>query len=500
MTSRTIVFPRAFAMPGFASLSCWRLGIAIVAAAFALRLGQIGSPIPGIDDQFYLLVGDRMWSGALPYVDIWDRKPAGLFLLYAAFRALPGDGIVAYQLAGTLALGLTGAVAAGIARTVLPWYAAFIAGLAIVVYGVLLGAGFGEAPIFYDLLIVMAGARILSLIERADGEGIDPRAIAAIILCGVALTVKTSAVFESCCFGALLLHHDWRCGRTLRELAWRGGVYLAVGLAPTMAIAAFYAAIGEWQAFAFANLQSAFLRSASATGDSLGRLITLSLLLCPLIIPALAELRHIRGPHRMVLVAWLAAGILSFVAIGRYYEHYALPLVTPLALIAAYGFRRRAVAVIVGVLISAVFLAAFREGGANARGDRADVAALLATLPPSVRTQCLFVYEGPLILYHLSGACLPGRYVFAGHFTEPEEDGALEKPMASILRETLARRPAAIVSVPDLRRGGAPTANDRILAATLARDYRPVARRPLRLYAAERFEVVVWRRRDLPAS
>ena len=63
--------------------------------ALALRLPDIGNPLVDLDEQMYLLVGQRMWDGAIPYVDIWDRKPIGLFLIYAASAALPIDAIVA---------------------------------------------------------------------------------------------------------------------------------------------------------------------------------------------------------------------------------------------------------------------------------------------------------------------------------------------------------------------------------------------------------------------
>src|ERR1700712_2430079 len=81
----------------------------------ALVRGQtLGDPFIGFDEQFYLLVGDRMWHhGALPFVDIFDRKPIGLFLIYAAIRALGGAGFLQYQL---VALVCVAATALGIAR------------------------------------------------------------------------------------------------------------------------------------------------------------------------------------------------------------------------------------------------------------------------------------------------------------------------------------------------------------------------------------------------
>ena len=44
---------------------------------------MLGYPLIHIDEQFYLLVGDGMLSGSLPYVDVWDRSPIGLFVIYA---------------------------------------------------------------------------------------------------------------------------------------------------------------------------------------------------------------------------------------------------------------------------------------------------------------------------------------------------------------------------------------------------------------------------------
>ncbi|MDU7524613.1 MAG: hypothetical protein E7K72_25125, partial [Roseomonas mucosa] len=70
--------------------------------AFAIRAPVFGNPVVGVDETFYLLVGDRMLQGALPFVDLWDRKPVGLFLIYAAIRLLGGEGVYQYQVVATL--------------------------------------------------------------------------------------------------------------------------------------------------------------------------------------------------------------------------------------------------------------------------------------------------------------------------------------------------------------------------------------------------------------
>src|SRR3954464_6565147 len=78
------------------------MGAGMLALALLLRSAWFGDALAGYDEQYYLLVGDRMLHGALPYVDIWDRKPVGLFAIFAAIRLLPGDGIIAYQVAALL--------------------------------------------------------------------------------------------------------------------------------------------------------------------------------------------------------------------------------------------------------------------------------------------------------------------------------------------------------------------------------------------------------------
>src|SRR3546814_10896897 len=75
-------------------------------------------------------LGDRILNhGAIPYVDIWDRKPVGLFLLYAGIRLLGGDGIVQYQVVATLFAAATAILIAGWSARFSGWVAATVAGL-----------------------------------------------------------------------------------------------------------------------------------------------------------------------------------------------------------------------------------------------------------------------------------------------------------------------------------------------------------------------------------
>ncbi|MEC7422484.1 MAG: hypothetical protein VX648_08835, partial [Pseudomonadota bacterium] len=50
--------------------------------ALAVRFPFLGDHNADIDEQLYALIGSQLWHGQLPFVDLWDRKPFGLFLLF----------------------------------------------------------------------------------------------------------------------------------------------------------------------------------------------------------------------------------------------------------------------------------------------------------------------------------------------------------------------------------------------------------------------------------
>ena len=67
-------------------------------AAVCVRALTFGNPIVHVDEEFYFVTAQRMLEGAIPYVDVWDRKPIGLFLLYVPPAMF---GVPASYFAGT---------------------------------------------------------------------------------------------------------------------------------------------------------------------------------------------------------------------------------------------------------------------------------------------------------------------------------------------------------------------------------------------------------------
>ena len=235
-----------FAFPGALLAHRWAGPALLLALAVAIRCIWYGDPVIEVDEQYYLVIGDRILHGALPYVDIWDRKPLGLFLLYAGIRLLGGAGIYQYQIVATLFAWGTALIVRRLAGTVASPRAAWIAGAIYLLWLALFTGQGGQSPVFYILL--MAGAGLLTL--RAAGGDTSPArrfrlGAIAMILCGLALQIKYTAVFEGIFFGLSLLWAQWRATNRIGGTAACALGWAAIALIPSAAALLAYKAIGQ---------------------------------------------------------------------------------------------------------------------------------------------------------------------------------------------------------------------------------------------------------------
>src|SRR3546814_14955164 len=91
----------------------------LLLAALIVRAPTFGNPVLHVDETFYFTVAREMLRGDLVHVDIWDRKPIGLFLIYLV-PALAGVklGILAYQALALAAVVATAALIVRLAKAV----------------------------------------------------------------------------------------------------------------------------------------------------------------------------------------------------------------------------------------------------------------------------------------------------------------------------------------------------------------------------------------------
>ncbi|MDR7101387.1 hypothetical protein [Croceicoccus sp. BE223] len=281
----------------------WIAAALIAGFAFLIRSATFGNPTLEPDESFYMLVGIKMHDGLLPYIDIYDRKPFGLFLIYYLIAFISHDP-AAYQVVATLFAATTGFViyafsrsAGGIAAGCL-----YLAGLAL-----LFGNG-GQAPVFYNLLVAAAGWLIF--FNRKVGL--------AMILCGAAITIKHSAVFEAIFLGLYAMRN-----RPLRDAV----KFVALGCFPfALTALPFLSHFDRFWACVFLAPIDNEAKSAVLIAK---RLIEAF----PVVFAGLAGLALSR--HRLFLSGWLLATALSFVAVPNFYPHYLLPMLVPLSIASA---------------------------------------------------------------------------------------------------------------------------------------------------------------------
>lgn len=438
-----------------------RVGHALILLliASALRFPLFGNPVIHSDEQFYLLVGDRMLHGALPFVDIWDRKPIGLFLIFAVVRWIGGgNGIVACQIAATLSAAATAWLVACVASRRTGTAASVTAGVVYLVWLLIFDGAGAQAPLFFNLAMAGAALIMVNVVSDASGTCARWRGVAAMALVGIAIQIKYTVLFEGLFFGLALVWRRHRSGATLPGLASDAALWAGTALLPTLIAYAGYAAAGHGGAFAYANFESIFDQEAVDTTVERVTYIALAAVgLLPLLACAVAGVRRRpakspaeRRTVRFVLL-WLGVAILAVLLGKSFKAHYFLPVLVPLAVAAAPMFARAGQAqrlewrIVVPLLLLGLVLAGLTVRDHVKRRGNAKAIASLVHMIGDRPAGCMFGFGAEPILYHLTRSCTLTPYLFRSHLSQTREARAIGVDPLAELRRVLGRCPGMIV-------------------------------------------------------
>lgn len=453
------------------------MAMVLALSTILIRAPHFGDPSYHIDEQFYLLVGRSMLDGALPYVDIWDRKPLGLFLLYAGIASLGGTGVYAYHAVAGLFVFATACVLARIGRRAAGPVGGMLCGIFYVAMLEPLAGGGGQSPVFYNLFIALAFHTILRISDR-PAERLLIRSAGAMALCSLAVFVKPTAIVESLAFGMILLALVYRQQRKAGAVAVAASVFAVIGLAPTALAFAYYALIGHAAEFWFANFVSIFTKPPLPHDVSMEKLRYLLAIIMPCVVAGLAGLAAAdwRSPPNAVqtrlTALWLGAALLGFLSVPNFYDHYALPLAAPLAAGAAPAFARGAVGAMIWAIptLWSLYVVHYPDFAGRQRST-AGIAAAEAAIERHLDGGCMYMFDGPIYLYALTGACRVTPYVFPEHLNLARESGAIGIDPAAEMRRIVAARPRVIVTATDVHVGPPNPVTTRILEDALAARY-----------------------------
>ena len=451
----------------------WAPALLIGIFVIALRALYFNNPAVNIDEQFYLLTADR-WlnAGLLPYVDIWDRKPIGIFLIYAPAVLWFKNGVVGYQILGLIATLATCAV---VYRMGLWFGGRLIALSAALFYAAILmlwsGAG-GQTPVFYNLPMALGAYLILRLVHKPDvrGGAVTSSLLGAGLLFGIALQIKYICVFEICFLSLAGLAALIARGRLGMMKA--GGLafgMVVLGLLPTLVAGGVYAAIGHWQEFWFANFLSILGKKTwRYTGWIYALNLASAVIYCVIfwifsgyaLARGLKDRPQVEGYGWMIvgLSVWLAGAILGALMLGNPILHYFLPTAAPLALLSAIGLERlaerRATAdkpfaaqvklLLGGSMVLCTVAAIVINIQSSARRGAAQIYPVAAYMREHLDLGCPYIFDDYPVLYYLTRCSAPSIYAFPNHLTETAELHALTVDTETELRRVLAARPGMI--------------------------------------------------------
>lgn len=457
--------------------------LALALFTFLVRGVWIGDPNADVDEQLYSLIGNQMLHGAVPFVDLWDRKPWGLFALFAAFHAIGGPGSEAYQVAGAL-FTLGGALMIfHLARAQTDRMTAAAGAALYVVLCQINDAHSGNSEVFFiPMLIAMA-----VLVRDIEHPRAVARALAAMLIGGIALQIKYTIIPLCLFFGLWALWGQWQRGMKLWRLAALATAFGVLGVLPTALVSAGYWAAGHWDAYVFANFVSFFDRLPAATGRVHPLMLAylgLQLSLSWLGIRAAQRAWPEGLPRNYVFViGWLAAAVATAYLPATVYRHYLAALVPATALLALPLFHREPSDRInrAALLPVAVFLLIVPYQYWVSHENRAATFRLAEAITPHLDAsagKCLLVFDGPTSLYGLTKSCLPTKLIYPDHLNNALEMNALGVRQEDEVRRILATDPPVIVTAGQPLTPQNYAAKDQVDAA-IAKDYRLLAKETL---------------------
>lgn len=451
----------------------------LVLAVFTVALRSIwfGDPVADFDEQLYSFIGWRMQFGELPFVDWWDRKPFGLFAIFGAAHALIGPGALAYQLVAAGFAVATAWLTFRLARRLVDRVTATFAGVIVTILLCAYSSYSAQSEVLFAPLML---GMVLLLVEP-DHPQFSRRAALAMLLGGIALQVKYTVLPQCVFLGGYALWVEHRRRGSWSGLAVLAVVFAALGLLPTVAVGVFYAAIGEFDAFWFANFLSFFDRAAAPQGRWSESFYLGVAPLAVLAIGGAYMALRVRLPQPFMtwafFVGWAFSALASVLLPSTIYLYYYAALAAPVALVALplldrEGPMRMGPAIVLTAILLA--LLSLPDRRAQSLEQRAAVRALASAIAPHVGSEenCLWIWDGPTVLYRLTNSCVPTRYVYPDHLNNSLETNALEVDQVDEIVRILASRPAAIVTADK----GMTIRNREAMAvveATLAREFEP---------------------------
>lgn len=453
-----VAWPKGLPVLGTRQARSIAIAAFIVVVVVLIRSPYFGDPAADPDEQLYSLMGQAWLDGAMPYRDLWDRKPPGLFALFASMHWVGGSSPLAYQIPGVICTAASALMIYHLAKRIGTPTGALVVTLLFVLNIPRFFMHLGQSETFLTPILLLQLIGIRSALSSSDPPKVLRTLCGIMLLGGIALQIKYS-VLPFCGLLAVLATfrlHQMQIGMA-RVSAWLC-VFAFLGLLPTLLFAAYFAALGEFGTFFFANFISIFLRTQMYPQLVNYNLISLATVIFPLAVYAILSAatarkvwEHIDWTLFVLIISFTLVGALSLFMLGTPFVHYfgtTLPFIC-IAAASFFSFHQSRKIFSALALALALWCTGFAEQQVHSSSHKNAIATLTKAIGTYVpQDECLFIFDGPSILYAKSQRCIPTRYAFTPHLNSFHEQTALDlDPIAETAR-ILAARPGVIV-VPD---------------------------------------------------
>ncbi|MBT8236946.1 MAG: glycosyltransferase family 39 protein [Bacteroidia bacterium] len=328
--------------------------------AFAIRFPFFFRDYIDRDESTFILLGQSLVDGHLPYMELWDLKPPLIYYFFGLLIYVFGKSFIAIRLAATVLVGLTAFLTFKIARPLSNSSLALLAGLFCIYLSSLFGSLQGLMSEHISTLIFVFALYLLLQSQQWW------KLFLSGLLFGFALMAKMNLGYA---LAILVAYYIWQW---IRSKPWEISIYilitLSLGILLGIGICALpYVAIGESALWVDAVFKAP-LAYADASQGSFLKVLPLPLFTILFLFYAWKQNRLDLSNPRLQLVIILLFGIIfSFVRSGRINGHYLLQ-VYPLFLIvgAAFIFTfkleiTRSASLIIAIIMLILPIEAYKE-------------------------------------------------------------------------------------------------------------------------------------------
>lgn len=317
---------------------------AILAAIFLftliLRLNFIHQPLDR-DEGGYFLLGQEILRGGIPYRDVIEMKLPGSFYLFALIM-LFGSSVEYIRVITALYTLLTLLATYLVARNACNGRAGLLAALLCGIFScgpVVQGNG-SNLEVFL-LLPVMAGVYALF---RGFDTGRPLNFAASGLLLAIAVMIKNVAL-PVYLLPLLMLPFTWSTENSWRRVALNTAAYIGPGIALGALLAAYLVSRNAWDDFIHWNVTvggayaktpwSLFFERMTSRGlTTVSEFMPLWLAALPTLCWLLIKRRSIKD---VFLTGVVAAAFIGACLPGKFWPHYFIPLIPPLAVASGMG-------------------------------------------------------------------------------------------------------------------------------------------------------------------